>query len=42
MTIKLSEFLTQHQIDTMYLMTIKNPTRREEIKKLLITAGVFG
>jgi hypothetical protein len=35
MTIKFSEFLTQKQIDGMYLLTIRNEVRREEIRRLL-------
>jgi predicted Ser/Thr protein kinase len=35
MTIKFSEFITQKEIDGMYLMTIINPIRRQEIRRLL-------
>jgi hypothetical protein len=35
MTIKFSEFLTQKQIDGMYLLTIRNEVRREDIRRLL-------
>jgi hypothetical protein len=33
--IKLSELLSNKQIDALYLKTIYNPMRREEIRKLL-------
>jgi hypothetical protein len=35
MTIKFSDFLTPKQIDSMYLMTIRNEVRRQEIKRLI-------
>jgi hypothetical protein len=41
MTIKFSELLTQKEIDKMYLMTIRNEVRREEIRRLLKGAGVL-
>lgn len=35
MTIKFSELLTSKQIDALYLMTIRNEVRRQEIRKLI-------
>jgi hypothetical protein len=35
MTIKFSELLTSKQIDAMYLMTIRNEVRRQEIGRLI-------
>lgn len=39
MKIKMSELLTSKQIDAMYLMTIRNPIRKEEIRRLLERTG---
>jgi hypothetical protein len=41
MTIKFSELLTSKQIDAMYLMTIRNEVRREEIRRLLKGVGIL-
>jgi hypothetical protein len=41
MTIKFLEFLTEKQIDGMYLMTIRNEVRREELRRLLKGVGLL-
>jgi hypothetical protein len=41
MTIKFLEFLTEKQIDAMYLMTIRNEVRREELRRLLKGVGLL-
>jgi hypothetical protein len=39
MTIKFSELLTEKEIEKMYLMTIRNEFRREDIRRLLERVG---
>jgi hypothetical protein len=41
MTIKFSELLTPKQIDALYLMTIRNKVRRQEIRKLIEELRLF-
>jgi 16S rRNA U516 pseudouridylate synthase RsuA-like enzyme len=39
MTIKFSELLSEKEIEKMYLMTIRNEVRREDIRRLLKGVG---
>jgi 16S rRNA U516 pseudouridylate synthase RsuA-like enzyme len=41
MTIKFSELLTEKEIEKMYLMTIRNEVRREDIRRLLKGVGLL-
>jgi 16S rRNA U516 pseudouridylate synthase RsuA-like enzyme len=41
MTIKFSELLTEKEIEKMYLMTIRNEIKREEIRRLLKGVGIL-
>jgi hypothetical protein len=41
MTIKFSELLTSKQIDALYLMTIRNKVRRQEMRKLIEELRLF-
>jgi hypothetical protein len=41
MTIKFSELLTEKEIEKIYLMTIRNEVRREDIRRLLERVGLL-